>query len=268
MLEDFPQGRCLVIGAAGFIGGNVSRHLQSKGIPVREAFRQTPLEQLADEVFDAVFFCAGNSRTYLSERDPLACLVENVHAVYAYLTALRYRTWIQVSSVSVYPPNCPEKAEEIPLSAHEVSIYGMHKLLGERYVTRFAPRWVIVRPTSFFGPGLKKNLLFDLQAGKRDIYLTTDSLLDYIPVRTFADILLTLGQHAENEIVNVGSGCSLTVKEILAMKPANYIYHDERYHSDAGISFARLRRYYPQTLSQTELRDSVREFIHSPAESF
>jgi len=253
----------LVIGARGFIGSNVVRHLRERGVEVREAYRETPLESLTGERFDVVYFCAGNSRTYLSEREPLTCLNENVGTLYTYLKALNYRKWVHLSSSSVYPQSAREKVETMPIAVHELSLYGAHKLLSERYVTRFAPEWVIVRPTSFFGPGLKKNLLFDLRAGKRDVFLRRDSVLDYIPIETFADALRVLAERATNEIVNVGSGQSLTVSEILAMKPNDYIYHDERYHSDEGMSFARLRAHYPATLTRDQLREAIRLFIHS-----
>lgn len=255
--------RHLVIGARGFIGSNVVRHLRGCGFQVVEAFRETPLESLTDDVFDVVYFCAGNSRTYLSEREPLACLNENVASLYTYLTALRYKQWVHLSSSIVYPPNAPEKREDMPLPIHELSMYGAHKLLSERYVTRFAPRWVIVRPTSFFGPGLKKNLLFDVRAGKRDVFLRRDSVMDYIPIEIFTDILRVLAESAANEIVNVGSGEALTVGEILDMKPNDYIYHNERYHNDEGMSFERLRTYYPTTLTREELREAIRAFLHS-----
>jgi nucleoside-diphosphate-sugar epimerase len=253
----------LVIGARGFIGSNVVRYLRTRGVRVWEANRETPLDSLTGEHFAVVYFCAGNSRTYLSEREPLTCLNENVATLYAYLTGLRYDRWVHLSSSAVYPQNAHEKVEDMPLPIHELSMYGAHKLLSELYVTRFARRWVVVRPTSFYGPGLKKNLLFDLRAGQRDVFLKRDSVMDYIPIETFADILHTLAERAANEIVNVGSGESLTVGEILAMKPNDYIYHDERFHSDAGMSFERLRAYYPATLTRDDLREAIRAFLHS-----
>jgi len=258
--------RALVIGARGFIGGNVTRFLRSSGIAVDEALRGTPLDSLTGGSYDAVFFCAGNSKTFVSEREPIICLTENVIALHAYLTSLRYGVWVHVSSSAVYPQSAPVKVETMPLAVHELSMYGAHKLLSERYVTRFAPKWVIVRPTSFFGPGLKKNLLFDVRAGRRDVYLTRDSVLDYIPIERFAAVLATLAREAGNEIVNVGSGQSLTVDEILSMRPAEYVYHDERFHSDEGMSFERLRRHCPDSMTRDELRDAVRAFVLSSAE--
>ena len=65
--------RCLVIGAGGFIGQNMLRCLESRRLVVTPAYRDTPLEELSASEFDCVFFCAGNSKTYLTNREPVTC---------------------------------------------------------------------------------------------------------------------------------------------------------------------------------------------------
>src|SRR5580658_8652119 len=58
-----------VIGANGFIGRNVLERLRAEGIPTTLIGRQTLCEEWPSSV-DVVFFCAGNSSTVLTRRDP------------------------------------------------------------------------------------------------------------------------------------------------------------------------------------------------------
>jgi nucleoside-diphosphate-sugar epimerase len=255
----------LVIGAHGFIGQNLVRRLQSTGVQVELALSTTPVDTFVGRSFDAVFFCAGNSRTYLAERDPLTSLQQDVFALHDYLRRLTYGTWVQVSSSAVYPPTSQSKIESAALGLQDVSVYGAHKLLAERYVTQVAERWVIVRPTGFFGPGAKKNLLYDIRHGRRDIYVRRGSWLDYLSIETFSDVLRTLAERAHNEIVNVGSGHALPLEQILAMRPIDYVFHDERLVDDRGLSMVRLRRYYPET-RRAEIEAAIRNWVHGSSD--
>ncbi len=260
-----PQSlrRCLVIGASGFLGANVVAHLESHGIEVDSAFRDTSREALAATQYDCVFFCAGNSKTYVTNREPLTCLEESVAALYRDLTALSYSKWLLLSSSTVYPQDDPEKLESTPIRIHETSIYGAHKLLAERYVSQFAQNWVVLRPTGFFGPGLKKNLLFDVRAGRPDVYVKRASRIDYLPVERFCGIARTLAEKANRQIVNVGAGHTLPVDDILAMKPNDYVFHEERLQDDRSLSLAKLRHFCPDRLSADELRRQVRGFLRA-----
>ena len=131
-----------------------------------------------------------------------------------------------VSSITVYPVRLAEKCEHIDLGLNNLSLYGAHKLLAERYVKEFAGSWVIARASGFFGPGLKKNLLYDLKTGQTDIYLQIDSWIDYMPISYFCDALRTLAEAALNEVLNVGSAAALSVRELIDLRPNSYVFHD------------------------------------------
>ncbi len=255
--------RCLVIGAAGFIGQNMLRCLESRRLVVTAAYRHTSLEELSASEFDCVFFCAGNSKTYLTNREPVTCLNESVAALYDYMTSLTYAKWVLISSSTVYPQERDQKVESAPIPVHEVSLYGAHKLLAERYVAQFAPNWIVLRPTGFFGPGLKKNLLFDVRAGQQDVYLKRESRIDYLPIERFCDIAATLAERVDRDIVNIGSGFCLSVDEILEMRPNEYVFHEERLQDDTALSLDKMRGLCADDLDGDELRRLVRSFVLS-----
>ena len=258
-----PLRRCLVIGAGGFIGGNMVRHAASQGIQIDEGHRDTSRQTLRETEYDCVFFCAGNSKTFVTNRDPLTCLQESVVALYDDLVALTYKKWVFLSSSIVYPQTSPEKVESMPIPVHDIPLYGAHKLLAERYVAQFAHNWVVLRPTGFFGPGLKKNLLFDVREKRPDVYVKRASHIDYLPIEVFCDIALTLARDVDREVVNVGAGESVAVDDILAMKPGDFVFHEERLQDDRSVSFAKLDRYYPDRPTGDELRARIRAFLYA-----
>ncbi len=253
-----------MIGAGGFLGRNLLAHLQAMGVDVRGATRESSIESLETTPFASVFFCAGNSKTYLAARAPLSALEDDVIALHRYLTRLTFDKWLQVSSSFVYPARLTEKREDAPLPVHELPLYAVHKLLAERYVMALARRWVILRPTGFFGPGLRKNLLFDLRSGSRDIYFQRGSAIDYLPVECFCSIAPRLAEVAENEIVNVGSGHPWRLEDLLGLKPKphdDYVFHDERLVDDRGLSLRRLRHYCGPPIGERELATAMRAFV-------
>lgn len=252
-----------VIGAQGFIGANLCEHLQAKGMRVTPMTHNTRLETFADAVFDSVYFCAGNAKTFLSSKEPTHCLNKSVTELYRYLTQLKYIKFILVSSITVYPEKLAEKCEDIDLGLNNLSLYGAHKLLAERYVKEFAGSWVIARASGFFGPGLKKNLLYDLKTGQTNIYLQEDSWIDYMPISFFCDALRTLAERAHNVVINVGSAAPLSVRELIDLRSNNYVFHDERLQDDRNLVLDRLRRLYPIKIERQELFEQVKAFVLS-----
>jgi nucleoside-diphosphate-sugar epimerase len=165
--------------------------------------------------------------------------------------------------VIVYPQTGCPRTEDLPIDISQLSVYGAHKYLGERYVREFARSWLIVRPTGFFGKGLKKNLLFDLRNDNPHIYVNRSSWIDYMPVDWFCDNLYILSEKTEGEIINVGSGHALSVEMLLSLKNLEYRLHEERLQDDRNISFQKLYQYIPHSLNHTQLENMIKEYIQS-----
>jgi nucleoside-diphosphate-sugar epimerase len=250
-----------VIGAGGFIGANLLQHLKTIQIKVVPVYRGTRLESVSKQRFDWVFFCAGNSKTYVTNESPTICLKESVIDLYSYLRGLHYDKFILISSVTVYPSSLEKKSENIKISFDDLSLYGAHKLLAEHYVKHYADSWLIARATGFFGPGLKKNLLFDLKNSRTDIYLTKESQIDYMPITYFCEALTALAQSVDKEVVNLGSGCPIGVGDLLRMKPGHFVFHDDRFQDDRQLRFEKLKKIYPVQIPQLKLFRQIKEYI-------
>jgi UDP-glucose 4-epimerase len=242
--------RSIVTGAHGFVGRHVARCLHSAGYIVYgighgdwgehefsqwglttwlsaditlETLRALPLTP------DLVIHCAGGGSVSAADQYPLRDFEQSVHStahVLEYLrTAAPGARLVYPSSASVYG-NCtltpiPEDAPLTPFSQ-----YGVHKLMAEQlirsYTQRFAIPAAIVRLFSAYGPGLRKQLLWDacqkLTAGDTLFMGTGNELRDWLHVDDAAGLLVKLAEHADPSCptMNGGTGIGVSTRELLA----------------------------------------------------
>jgi nucleoside-diphosphate-sugar epimerase len=182
------MGRVAIVGAAGFIGSHLCRYLSGRGFDVL-AIDHHPISvelgtgaslrghfpdaavcsALCDGRVDRVFLLAGTSHPSESLTNPLGDLTANVHDLLTFLEVIRTRgtqaTLIYVSSAAVYG-----EASRLPLTESSptvpVSPYGISKLAAELYARLYADlyllRAIVVRPFSVYGPGLCKQVVWDI----------------------------------------------------------------------------------------------------------
>jgi len=187
-----------------------------------------------------VVHCAGNGSVPYSLEAPLEAYERTVGTTAVLLDHLRRHS---SSAVVLYPSSAAVygAAQDRPLSETDapnpVSPYGFHKLMVETLLAEhaacFSQRAVAVRFFSIYGPGLRKQLLWDasrrLMLGEsvQTFYGTGDETRDWIHVNDAASLLLymaqrslTLPETTNLEVINGASGIRVTVKEILTMLAA------------------------------------------------
>lgn len=242
-----------ITGAHGFIGRHLARIASAQGVLVagighgawtgREALRDgvrywlnsditvSSLIQLAllSGLPDVVFHLAGGSSVGMAAANPHEDFHRTVVATTNLLEWLRQHSpatrLVAVSSAAVYGAG-----HEGPISetaqVSPVSPYGIHKLMMEEacrlYATSYGLRTVIPRPFSVYGPGLRKQLLWDLcekiRAG-REVELggTGEERRDWVHVSDLSRCLIQVAQRAEctAPVVNVGTGVSSNVRAVV-----------------------------------------------------
>ncbi len=182
------SGAAYVTGAAGFVGGAVAAAFAKAGWRVA-GFDQSPragdgfahwstgdvglaaLARAAAEIGapELLFHAAGGSSVGASVADPagdFARTVGSLRETLAFLKAQAPRArLIYPSSAAVYGAASHGPLPEASL-LDPISPYGVHKLLAEVEIADaaagFGLRAVILRFFSLYGPGLKKQLLWDL----------------------------------------------------------------------------------------------------------
>jgi UDP-glucose 4-epimerase len=188
--------RVLVTGGCGFVGSHLVRRLVQMGSRVtslggnpneaqqldgaRYIFGDISRDTLQSVGFvpDTIFHLAGGASVAASMADPPADFLITVFSSVLLLDFLR-TYWSQsqlvyVSSAAIYGEAEHKKASH-DLSCLPISPYGVHKKQVESllldHARMYQTRSVIVRPFSVYGPGLRKQLLWDaMQKASRSCF--------------------------------------------------------------------------------------------------
>jgi UDP-glucose 4-epimerase len=239
----------LVIGSEGFLGSNIFKYFELKGIyniygcdflDIRNQenyFRINPLNSAYNEIFeknqfDLVINCAGSANVGASIDNPFFDFELNVNVVSKILGAI-YKTnpktkFINISSAAVYgnPINLPIKTEYAECSV-PISPYGVHKRLSEillkSYHDSFGIPTCSLRIFSAYGNGQKKLLLWDLfekftdnSKDQVELFGTGNETRDFIHID---DIIQQLKLVIDNslftgEAINIANGAEISINSI------------------------------------------------------
>jgi UDP-glucose 4-epimerase len=237
-----PFQSALVLGGAGFLGGWIVRGLRDRGIRVtvvddlstgfRERRDDVELIEadvmsiglarlLAARAIDVVFHLASASYVPPSFQHPIDDLLHNAATTLAVLEAARSvgrpPLVVLASSAAVYG-----EARRMPITEQHpiapLSPYGVSKFAAEQYGRLYAQRYGLpffaVRLFSLYGPGQRKQVVYDLMTRTLDgedplrILGWPEVTRDLVFVRDAAEAFLTLAARARGlgEAFNIASG--------------------------------------------------------------
>lgn len=149
-----------LVGSTGLVGSNLLRS-EHFDVAVHSADR----DRLAGRRFSRTVFAAARAekwRANAAADDDLAHLADVTDTLASFSTD----RLVLVSTIDVYPS--PRNVDEAtPIDADAGHAYGRHRLALEAAARRLHPHVVVVRLPGLFGPGLKKNALFDLLTDHR-----------------------------------------------------------------------------------------------------
>lgn len=249
--------RVLITGGLGFLGCAVARRFRAEGYRVvgighgtadvaetaatgydrwiTASLTSESLAQLGESP-DVVVHCASNGSVPYSLEQPLDACERTVGITAVLLEHLRRHA---PQAVVLYPSSAAVYGAAADRPLHEtdtpnpVSPYGFHKEMVERLLAAHAACFgqpaVAVRFFSIYGPGLRKQLLWDasgrLLSGEspQTFFGTGEETRDWIHVDDAAALMLHLADRAtvaptgsaRLEIVNGASGERVTVREVL-----------------------------------------------------
>lgn len=237
----------VVVGAAGFIGQEVSRRCRSEGLTTIGVDVRSPGDARAFSAFhvveqgvpelssiltetkpDYLLNLAGNADVSRSVREPRYDFSLSVDLFSAILDQVRQLSpgtkVLLASSAAVYgqPGTLPISEA---LKPKPISPYGYHKwmseLLAQEYHSLYGIGVCAVRIFSAYGPGLQKQILWDLCkkcALDGQVQLSGDGTesRDFVHVSDIAAALLCILRKGpfEGEAINVGSGRETTIGEL------------------------------------------------------
>ena len=253
--------KILITGGAGFIGSHLCEGLLARGyqvrvldsliygkrdwIPAACEFMEGDIRDMgtcakAAAGMDGVLHCAAMSRSGPSQEQIDVCTGSNITGTQNMLLAARdagVKRFIYSGSSTYYGNRLPPHREDDP--ADILNIYGLTKRVGEQYALLFDQDFnlpsLVLRYFNVYGPRQPETGAYALVLGiflRRaadgqvlEIHGDGSQRRDFVHVRDVAAAnIAALESTVRGTVFNVGSGTSLSVKELADMISPNQIH--------------------------------------------
>ena len=229
-------GRTLVVGASGFLGSRFFSRAQLWGSAAGTRFASTQTPSLihsnvseydqAEELISnfkpsLIINCAGTTNVDKCQKYPEMSWINNVRIPIT-LAKLSNKCGAKLVHISTDHFDSAEgSVRNEQVSASPTNIYGMHKLMAESFVSRFASNYIIVR-TNFFGRGKRFEPSFldwiinnfqigNLTKGYEDVFFSP------IGVQTLLETVEELIEIDFNGLINISSSESISKFDFIHM---------------------------------------------------
>ena len=147
-----------LIGHTGFVGSNLFAQRTFAA-----TFNSSTIDTIDGQAFDEVV-CAGVAAVkWWANQNPDEDRAR-IEALMRHLERIRAGCFTLISTIDVYNPALGATEDDEPQAQHP---YGANRAMLERFVAERFPLHQIVRLPALFGPGLKKNAIYDLMHDNR-----------------------------------------------------------------------------------------------------
>ncbi|MEO8614658.1 MAG: pyridine nucleotide transhydrogenase [Luteolibacter sp.] len=169
-----------LIGRSGFVGSNLLAKRTYDSL-----YRSVDIDSIRGRQFEHVV-CAGVQAmkwwANLHPEDDLAAIERLLQP----LSEVRAERFTLISTIDVYP-SPREVDERSPIDRVGHHAYGLNRLHVENWIRERFPRVVILRLPGLFGPGLKKNVIFDMMHDNDLHKIHPGGVFQYYDLRRLAD---------------------------------------------------------------------------------
>jgi nucleoside-diphosphate-sugar epimerase len=166
-----------LIGHTGFVGSNLRRM-----VPFDVLVNSSNVDELRGRSFGLVVCAGARAEKWKANRDPTADLA-GIERLASVLREVRAERFVLVSTVDVF--EVPVAVDE-SAAADAQNAYGRHRrMLEELCEDRFGAQ--VLRLPGLFGPGLKKNAVYDLLHDNEVEKIHPESRYQFYDVRALWD---------------------------------------------------------------------------------
>ena len=182
MLTSNFLGRHGLIGHSGFVGTTLKKqhHFDS-------FFRSVNIQEIENQDYDLLVCAGAPAKKWLANKYPKEDHLSITKLMNA-LSKVRCNMFILISTVDVFldPLGVDEESCPKTVGLHP---YGMNRLELEKFVNQQFPSNLIVRLPGLVGPGLKKNIIFDIHNQNELLKIDSRGVFQFYPmVNLWTDI--------------------------------------------------------------------------------
>jgi hypothetical protein len=144
-----------LIGFSGFVGQSLLNQTSFDHL-----YRTANADAVGGSNFNLVVCCAAPGQKWLANQDPEEDL-RNIETLMGTLSKIRCQKLVLISTLDVFSnPKCVDETSKV--LEEGLHAYGLHRFWLEEFVKNSFESSHIIRLPGLVGPGLKKNVLFDL----------------------------------------------------------------------------------------------------------
>lgn len=200
-----------LIGWSGFVGSTLLRQTTFDA-----KYRSTDVEEIASKTFETIVCCAAPAAKWIANKDPENDL-RNIQRLIGVLAETKCKDFILISTVDVFKdPTGLDEDSLVEDTEHHA--YGLNRLYLENAIKEISKknnnfqRVCIARLSGLVGPGLKKNIIFDLANDNMLDKLDPRAVFQFYPmVNLWRDIEISLKNNLS--LVHL-TGAPISVHEV------------------------------------------------------
>jgi len=144
-----------LIGFSGFVGSILLKQKYFDHL-----YRSTNIHEIDNQEFDTVVCAGAPAQKWIANSNP-GDDKERVESLINHIRTIKCKTFVLISTVDVFQE--PVNVDESTLIRKDgLHPYGLHRLMLEHFVEQNFTNQLIVRLPGLIGPGLRKNVIYDL----------------------------------------------------------------------------------------------------------
>lgn len=169
-----------LIGHSGFVGCNL---LAKRAYDA--TYRSTDIETIRGKNFESIVCCGIQAMKWWANLHPEEDLAE-IERLLKHLEETHAERFTLISTIDVYPePRLVDEDSDIDLVGHHA--YGLNRLHAEERIREIFPQVLVIRLPGLFGPGLKKNVIYDMIHDNDLHKVHPGGIFQYYDLRRLAD---------------------------------------------------------------------------------
>ena len=185
-----------IIGHTGFVGSN----LKNSMIFV-DFYNSKNILEIKNKKYDLCVIAAPSAVKWKANKEPIQDL-KSITSLLEILHDSHFKKVVLISTIDVYGDQVNLGLNEKDIPKWEVHPYGRNRKILETFLSdRFDCS--VIRLPGLFGPGLKKNIIFDLMNDNMIHSISLDTEFQWLNLETLPEIIEFKGNLWESMIINI-----------------------------------------------------------------